>query len=567
MRLEEHRIPRVPVRRLLASCCRLVASIALLGCAVWPAHAGTEPVPERTAIEDARRKIREVLYPREYARSGSQARRELAQRLLAETGDFTGTSAELYALLDEARILAARSGDTTTAFTAIDGMNERFVIDLPAEQLAALQVLFENAAKHDREAAVQKGLELLFEFLTALDTSRAKPLMDGLRVHVGKCGDRSLRYRYEALSSQYEECCQAESALDFLKQHPDDREANGRAGRYLCFRAGDAERGLPLLVLGSGDPLSTVAARDISSPETCTEKLLLAEAWLDLYEEADVVEADFFLARAIFWCESVSGQVNGLDEIKFKDLEGRIEARQASEQLEGQRPTEGQPRNASAPVAVKPPKRSALSWCAVIAERPDPDVVTDTDVRRVIEASNLPWRIRHTRSGIEMVLVPVGGGQLLYVGVYEVQQAEWEHVLRGKPLSKKRTPPAMDHPWNEVLEFIDVAGDGVRLPSEAEWESLCMAGATGEADLEDVAWHAKNSGDRGHIVGGKAHNAVGVYDMLGNAFEWCDNKIARGGSWRHPPEHSTIEYRQPTRGGKTEPPGPGVGFRVVRDAP
>lgn len=85
--------------------------------------------------------------------------------------------------------------------------------------------------------------------------------------------------------------------------------------------------------------------------------------------------------------------------------------------------------------------------------------------------------------------------------------------------------------------------DGYRLPKEAEWEFACRAGTRGPryGPLEDIAWFADNSGGRPHPVGGKQPNSWGLYDMLGNVWEWCFDlydpqvygayRIFRGGGW------------------------------------
>ncbi|OMC84893.1 cytoplasmic protein [Viridibacillus sp. FSL H8-0123] len=85
--------------------------------------------------------------------------------------------------------------------------------------------------------------------------------------------------------------------------------------------------------------------------------------------------------------------------------------------------------------------------------------------------------------------------------------------------------------------------NGFRLPSEAEWQYACKAGTTGYryGELDKIAWYNENSGGKIHEVGRKEPNAWGLYDMLGNVWEWCFDlydeqvygsyRIFRGGSW------------------------------------
>ena len=94
----------------------------------------------------------------------------------------------------------------------------------------------------------------------------------------------------------------------------------------------------------------------------------------------------------------------------------------------------------------------------------------------------------------------------------------------------------------ENIKF-DSEANGFRLPTEAEQEFACKAGTKeiryGEIDL--ISWYKENSNGETHAIGTKEPNKMGLYDMLGNVWEWCSDiydetvygsyRIFRGGGW------------------------------------
>jgi formylglycine-generating enzyme required for sulfatase activity len=139
--------------------------------------------------------------------------------------------------------------------------------------------------------------------------------------------------------------------------------------------------------------------------------------------------------------------------------------------------------------------------------------------------------------------IKIGDG--FWIGTTPVTQALWKEVMGTDPsYFKGDGHPVEQISWNDCQEFLkglsEKAPGGWRLPTEAEWEYAFKAGGDGSVTvLDDYAWYWKNSQNMTHPVGEKRANAWGLHDMLGNVWEWCEDRykdsskrIIRGGSWR-----------------------------------
>ncbi len=145
-----------------------------------------------------------------------------------------------------------------------------------------------------------------------------------------------------------------------------------------------------------------------------------------------------------------------------------------------------------------------------------------------------------------------------YIGKYEVTQAQWEEIM-GSTTSNWMggNYPVEYVSWRDIQEFIrklnQKTGKKYRLPTEAEWEYAAKGGRksrgykySGSDNIDDVAWY--NKVGRPHLVGQKRPNELGIYDMSGNVYEWCQD-------W----------YGDYSDASQTNPKGPSSGtFRVLR---
>lgn len=122
-----------------------------------------------------------------------------------------------------------------------------------------------------------------------------------------------------------------------------------------------------------------------------------------------------------------------------------------------------------------------------------------------------------------------------YIGKTEVTQALWKAVMGSNPSEFTGDElPVEWVSWNDCQEFVRelnaLTGLNFRLPTEAEWEFACRGGNnsrgyefSGSNYIDNVAWYEDNSGSKTHPVATKLPNELGIYDMSGNVWEWCND--------------------------------------------
>jgi formylglycine-generating enzyme required for sulfatase activity len=166
------------------------------------------------------------------------------------------------------------------------------------------------------------------------------------------------------------------------------------------------------------------------------------------------------------------------------------------------------------------------------------------------------------------------------LGAYPVTQGQYQAIVGGTPSHFKGsdTLPVEQVSWLDAIAFCNkvserekrtpfyriegsnvtiVGGNGYRLPTEAEWEYACRAGSTtlypfgdDAGNLSEYAWYSHSSGGQTHPVGEKRANAWGLYDMLGNVWEWC-------GDWYDDKYYASSPAADP-------PGAPKASVRVIR---
>ena len=131
-----------------------------------------------------------------------------------------------------------------------------------------------------------------------------------------------------------------------------------------------------------------------------------------------------------------------------------------------------------------------------------------------------------------------------WIGKYEVTQGQWKKIIKTNPSRWKISDkhPLENASFHDILEFIKRLNKASKnkfvLPTEAQWEYAAKGRTksfkySGSNNPDKVAWYWDNSNRKTHKVGTKAPNGLGIYDMSGNVWEWCQDTYDKKAYSKH----------------------------------
>jgi len=273
---------------------------------------------------------------------------------------------------------------------------------------------------------------------------------------------------------------------------------------------------------------------------------------------------------------------------------------------------------ANEPAVVAPASPGAVAALQRAGMAPAPGSATDA-------ATGYPQRVVHQATGAVLQLIPAGEftmgspageaeraewllGEVqhrrvirkpYYLGVTEVTQAQWFKVVGSNPSGfQGRDLPVEQVSWDDCQEFLQKAGGGLRLPSEAEWEYACRAGTTTPFSFGATITPEQVNYDGRYPYGGQSKglyrertvaagslpaNAWGLHEMHGNVWEWCQDgyeaypgsgteeparaagaRVLRGGCWNSFASNCRAAYRDGDEPGDRYDD---IGLRLARTLP
>jgi WD40 repeat protein len=276
---------------------------------VKPPSLPREPVPAEAAQEEALKLIRQQ-YKDDYAKKPAE-RGPLAAKLMDKARDTRDDPAGRYMLLCEARDVAAEAGDVARTLDAVDRLADGYTIKPLEMKLLALTTAGKAATTAAASQPVAEGaLGVLQEALAADNFEAAGRLLEVADAAARK-GAAALVPRVEARTKEVHDAQKEFEAFKVAADKPNDPEANLTRGKYLCFRKGDWEAGLPLLSGGADAALKALADADLANPTHAEDQVKVGDGWWGLGESKPELGKAQVQRRAATWYEQAETGLTG----------------------------------------------------------------------------------------------------------------------------------------------------------------------------------------------------------------------------------------------------------------
>ena len=543
-----------PLRRAVV---RVVAVLGLFAVTDGVFAQQKAPVPDAGSQQRVRN-LAGSLYGDRFKEARTAADKTALAKEMIRAGLEAGDgSADQYVLLEIARDIAAGAGDAETALAAVAELAQRFDVQGPKLKAEALKRAARGASfPAERKAVAEAALAVIAELAAADQYEAALDLCEAARATAQRARDyplvKKLASQADELKGRRKAAKGYIAALATLEKSPGDPAANLAAGSYLCFVKGDWEKGVPMLALGDDEQLKALAVGDLEAEKSPAAQLARGDAW---WEAAQLGrDRNALLARAGYWYRRAEPNLTGIERVKAQKRLAEL-AKTGQEIPEA---PEGPP-PAVAPFDAKKAKGFQVRW-----------------------AKHLRVPVTLTNSiGMKFVLIPPGEvgkikvDRAFYMAATETTRGQLESVASGRPAGgpEAATKLVLEECREFCKHLSEMKGEKAtyRLPTADEWEYACRAGSTGRfpwgddvSQLPLYAWARPNSHGKVQPVARLRANAWGLFDMIGNAWEWTE-RSARGGSYYYDEPRwfeagAAAKYFGSVRYGD-------VGFRILREIP
>ncbi len=286
-----------------------------------------KPAPDAAAVALAQKSIKDA-FKGDYAKKSPPDLVLLARKLIDEARKLKDDPVSQFAMLSEARDLAAQGGDLTIALEAVEEIERGYVIEAFPMKVATTALAAKSAKSPAAWKDVSEG------YLSLADEAADREDYDQAIVLAGK-GDAAAKSgrdaptsataqgRVKELTAIRDEFRAIQSALKTLETKADDPAANLAVGIYRCFARRDWAKGLPMIAKGSDAGLSLVAKREIGVTDDPVEQAALGDGWREAAAKKSTgLLRTRFESRALLWYEKALPGLTGVPKLK---VEGFVE--------------------------------------------------------------------------------------------------------------------------------------------------------------------------------------------------------------------------------------------------